>query len=447
MILLYNFLLILTSFLWWPWMILRARKRKEQPNWSERAGDIHFAAAGTNPKRLWIHAVSVGEVMASLPVLAELRKKLPGWEIILSVTTSSGHETAKAKAQGLYDFLIYPPIDLLRFTVRAVVRAKPSALVIMETEIWYSLLWAAKELGAANILANGRISDRSFRRSRGLKFFYRHPLGLFDRLLMQTEQDKERILALGAPSAEVLGNTKYQEAADALSADPAHWRQELGLAETDLVIFVGSTRGEEDETPVLEGLKGRPPGCRIIWAPRHLERAEELAKRIEAHLGKPSFRSKGEKGEITILDTYGELSQAYCVADVVIIGGGFANLGGQNLIQPLAHGKPVIHGPHMQNFRHAAEEAAQAGATLIASSGSELAGHLNRLMADKSLRAKMGSAGAALVRMHLGAAERIAAAIAEEAESAWKQKEEERLRREERRKLREAEANTKKKGN
>lgn len=446
MILLYNFLLILTSFLWWPWMIFRARKRKEQPNWSERAGDIHFAAAGTNPKRIWLHAVSVGEVMASLPVLTELRKRLPGWEIILSVTTSSGHETARTKAAGLYDHLIYPPIDLLRFTVRAVVRAKPSALVIMETEIWYSLLWAAKELGAATILANGRISDRSFRRSKGLSFFYRHPLGLFDRLLMQTEQDKERILALGAPSAEVLGNTKYQEAADALSADPSFWRRELGLLETDFVIFVGSTRGEEDETPVLEGLTGRPPGCKIIWAPRHLERAPDLAKRIEGQLGRPSFRSKGEKGEITILDTYGELSQAYCVADVVVIGGGFANLGGQNLIQPLAHGKPVIHGPHMQNFRHAADEAGQAGATLIASSGEELAGHLDRLISDKDLREKMGSAGASLVRRHLGAAERIATAVAEEAESAWKQKEEERLRREERRKLREAEANTKKKG-
>ncbi len=446
MILLYNFLLILTSFLWWPWMIFRARKRKELPNWSERAGDVRFPGAGTNPKRIWLHAVSVGEVMASLPVLAELRRKLPGWEIILSVTTSSGHETARTKAAGLYDHLIYPPIDLLRFTVRAVVRAKPSALVIMETEIWYSLLWAAKELGAATILANGRISDRSFRRSRGLRFFYRHPLGLFDRLLMQTEQDKERIEALGAPKAEVFGNTKYQEAADALSVDPDHWRRELGIESSDAVIFVGSTRGEEDETPVLEGLKLISERVKVIWAPRHLERAPDLAKRIEQSLGKASFRSKGEKGDITILDTYGELSQAYCVADVVIIGGGFANLGGQNLIQPLAHGKPVIHGPHMQNFRHAAEEAGQAGATLTAASGEELAAHINSLLTDKNLRQKMGEAGAALVRKHLGAAERIASAIAEEAESAWKQKEEERLRREERRKLREAEANTKRKG-
>lgn len=448
MILLYNFFLILTSFLWWPWMILRARKRREQPDWSERAGDIRLPSAGTNPKRIWLHAVSVGEVMASLPVLTELRRRLPGWEIILSVTTSSGHETARTKAAGLYDYLIYPPIDLLRFTVRAVARAKPSALVIMETEIWYSLLWAAKELGAATVLANGRISDRSFRRSKGLKFFYRHPLALFDRLLMQTEQDKERILAMGAPKAEVLGNTKYQEAADALGADPVLWRKELGIEAEDCVIFVGSTRGEEDETPVLDGISQvlSKTRLKIIWAPRHLERAPDLAKRIEIELGKPSFRSKGEKGDITILDTYGELSQAYCVADLVIIGGGFANLGGQNLIQPLAHGKPVIHGPNMQNFRQAAEEAGLAGAALTASSGEELAAHLNSLLTDESLRRKMGEAGAALVRRHLGAAERIAAVIAEEAESAWKQKEEERLRREERRKLREAEAKTKKKG-
>jgi 3-deoxy-D-manno-octulosonic-acid transferase len=441
MILLYNFLLILTSFFWLPRMIFRARRRKEMPDWSQRAGDVRMPAAGTNPKRIWLHAVSVGEVMASLPVLADLKKRLPGWEFVLSVTTSSGHETAKTKAAGLYDHLIYAPIDLLRFTVRAMVRIKPAALVIMETELWYSLLWSAKEMGAAAILANGRISDRSLRRSKPFAFFYREVFGCFARLLMQTEQDKERAVALGAKNVEVFGNTKYQEALDALGADPAHWRKELGITESDFVLFMGSTRGEDDETPVLEGIAKAFPrleGIKVIWAPRHLERTADLAKRIEPIFGSPALRSKGEKGQVILLDTYGELSQAYCIADLVIIGGGFANLGGQNLIQPLAHGKPVLHGPHMQNFRHASEQAKEAGASLMVQGSEELASALKSLKSDPQKRQQMGRAGAAFVKSHAGATERIAAAIAEEAQKVWDERERDRIDKEKRRKLREA---------
>ncbi len=447
MILLYNFLLVVTSFFWLPWMILRTRKRKEQPNWSERAGDYKFTA-GVNPKRIWLHAVSVGEVMASLPILAALREKLPGWEIVLSVTTSSGHETARSKAAGLYDYLVYPPIDLMRFTVRAMTRTKPAALVIMETELWYSLLWSAKEFGATTILANGRISDRSFSRSKHIAFFYKDVLGHFDHILMQTEQDKERILALGAPQAEVYGNTKYQEALDALTASPDYWRKEFGIEPDDFVVFVGSTRGEEDETPVLEGIKMAFPdltGIKIIWAPRHLERAGDLAKRISSTLGPASMRSKGEKGQITILDTYGELSQAYCVADVVIVGGGFANMGGQNLIQPLAHGKPVIHGIHMQNFRQAAQQAKDAGASLTVTTSADLADNLKKLKSDEALRVKMGQAGAEMVKSHSGAAERIADRIASAAQDAWEKKETIKLEREARRKVKEVERKAKEK--
>ncbi len=447
MILLYNFLLVITAFFWLPWMILRTRKRKEQPNWSERAGDYRFSA-GANPKRIWLHAVSVGEVMASLPILTALRQKLPGWEIVLSVTTSSGHETARNKAAGLYDYLVYPPIDLMRFTVRAMTRTKPAALVIMETELWYSLLWSAKEFGAATILANGRISDKSFSRSKMIAFFYKDVLSHFDHILMQTEQDKQRILALGAPNAEVFGNTKYQEAMDALSASPEHWRKELGVEADDFVVFVGSTRGEEDETPVLDGIKIAFPdlkGVKVIWAPRHLERAGDLAKRISSTLGPVSMRSKGEKGQITVLDTYGELSQAYCAADIVIVGGGFANMGGQNLIQPLAHGKPVIHGIHMQNFRQAAQQAKEAGASITVTTAADLAENLKKLKSDKPLREKMGQAGAAMVKSHSGAAERIADRIASAAQDAWEKKESAKLERDARRKVREEQRKAKEK--
>ena len=152
----------------------------------------------------------------------------------------------------------------------------------------------------------------------------------------------------------------------------------------------------------------------VVHAPRHLERVEGLAAQVSQKLGlAPARRSKGESDRYLLLDTYGELANVYAAADVVVIGGGFENLGGQNLIQPLALGRPVVHGPHMQNFRSSAAAAGGAGATFVAASAAELASALDRLFSDPDLRKKMGTAAAELVRQNLGASQRYAKAIAE----------------------------------
>lgn len=410
----YNILLTILAPIWAPWMWLRTRKRGEQPNWKERAGDYSLEPR-KDRKRIWVHAVSVGEVVASTPILKELRALLPDHEIVLSVTTSSGHRTAREHAVDLYDHLVYFPIDIVRFQLAAMQHVQPAAVAIMETELWMNFLWAAKVFDARTLLVNGRISDRSYRRSQSLKAYYRALLKDMDRCLMQTEEDAQRIKALGAPSADVLGNAKMDQAVAGLQAEGDQWRAELGLPSGKPVIVVGSTRGEEEEAFVVHALEIVGfENAAIVHAPRHLERVPALLDRLKAYGVAPTLRSRGEGGNYVVLDTYGELDQVYSLADVVIVGGGFADLGGQNILQPLAHGKPVLHGPHMQNFREAAEAADREGAARSCSTPEELAEEVKGLLADAGRRAQMGQAAKAIVQRSTGASRRYAEAIAEE---------------------------------
>lgn len=422
MFLLYNLVLTVLAPFWAPWMLWRASKRRESPNWKERQGDFPIEP-DPSKRRIWIHAVSVGEVVASLPILKLVRAKLPRHEIVLSVTTSSGHQTARERAEGLFDHLVYFPIDVVRFQVAAMSRVRPEVVAVMETELWFNFLWAAKSFRASTLLINGRISDRSFPRARLFRFLFKAMLRKMDRCLMQSERDATRILALGAKSAEVMGNCKFDQAIDGLDADPGQWRMELGLEPELPVVVVGSTRSDAEEELVLEAIaKVGLDKIQVVHAPRHLERAEPLAASARARFGHAARRSRGERGQYLILDTFGELGNVYSLADVVVIGGGFDNLGGQNLIQPLAHGKPVLHGPHMQNFRDSAEAAVAAGASRTCRDAGELAQALVELLADVSKRESMGQAARELVKRNVGASERYAQAIAEAAKPIRKER-------------------------
>jgi 3-deoxy-D-manno-octulosonic-acid transferase len=283
----------------------------------------------------------------------------------------------------------------------------------METELWFNFLWAAQTVGARTMLVNGRLSDRSFPRARRLRFFYGPLLAMVDECLAQSPRDAERLRALGAKAVTVIGNSKYDEAAQGTGADPGHWRRELGIREGAPVVVVGSTRSEAEETLVAQAIAGL--GAQVVWAPRHIERAEAVCKAVGA-VGLRSARRSQEgslaEADVLVLDTFGELAQVYSVADVAVVGGGFDRLGGQNVLQPLAHGKPVVHGPHMQNFRDVAESAAAVGATVVAGTADELAQALKALLADSARRAEMGDAARRLVAESTGASQRYADAIA-----------------------------------
>jgi 3-deoxy-D-manno-octulosonic-acid transferase len=334
----------------------------------------------------------------------------------LSVTTSSGHQTAREAEPGLFDHLVYFPIDVARFQLSAMQKVRPDVVAVMETELWMNCLWAAKVMGARTVLVNGRISDKNFRISRHLRFYYKALLKDMDKCLMQSQFDLERIQFLGAKDATVLGNIKFDQAVQGLDADPAEWKQKLVLDVSKPTLIFGSTRGVEEERLVIQAVKlVGADRVNVIHAPRHLERVDALAAMVREEMGSVALRSKGESGPYMILDTYGELSSIYCVADVVVIGGGFENLGGQNLIQPLAHGKPVLHGPHMQNFRDSSAMADACGAAQICSTADELAAAIRALLDDPVKRQAMGNAAKQLVQENLGATRRYAEAIAMEA--------------------------------
>ena len=411
MIWLYNLLLTFLSPLWVPWMLWRASRRKEPVDWKQRTGEYKLELR-QGSKRVWFHAVSVGEVVASKPILTELRRLSPDVEIILSVTTSSGHTTAEDQLKALVDHIVYFPIDVPRFTIGAVHRVKPNVVAIMETELWLNFLWSARNFGAATMVLNGRKSDKAYRLDRLVKPYFRTLFREVDRVYAQSETDAERFRDLGAQDVVVGGNCKFDEALAGLDADPVAWRSALGIPDGAPVVVVGSTRGADEEQLVVEALSDpRLASAWVVHAPRHLERVPDLASLAASKFGSVALRSKGETGRYLVLDTYGELASIYAVADVVVVGGGFGDYGGQNIIQPLAHGKPVLHGPHMQNFRDVARLSVEAGASLVCADSSALADRLAQLLADPGERKSMGSKASALVRANRGASTRYAEAI------------------------------------
>jgi 3-deoxy-D-manno-octulosonic-acid transferase len=320
---------------------------------------------------------------------------------------------AKDGPKELLDYVIYAPIDVPRFVLNAMAQVRPQVLAIMETELWMNWLWVARQWRVPTLLLNGRISDRSFPRSMRIRPFYAALLKYLDQPLMQTATDAERITRMGAKDAQVFGNCKFDEAA-AGESNPEKWREELRLNPERPVVVIGSTRGEEEEAFVAEALADpRLADVQVVWAPRHLERADAIAERLQGQGVAVGRRSQGTYERITLLDTYGELGDVYAVADVAVIGGGFANLGGQNLIQALAKGAPVLHGPHMQNFRDVAEMAKREEASVVAVTPAELAQTLADLLADPARRQTMSTQARALVQQNLGASARYAEAIAE----------------------------------
>jgi 3-deoxy-D-manno-octulosonic-acid transferase len=412
---LYNLLLILLAPVWIPWMFLRARRRQEPVDWSQRTGRPAIPPR-EGKQRIWIHAVSVGEVVAALPILRELKMQGPEYEIVLSVTTSSGWRTAheKAREAGLVDHLIYFPIDVLRFCMASLTQVRPSAVAIMETELWMNFLRCCALLRLPTLVVNGRVSPRSFARSQSIRWFYKALLKDVGQALMQTQADADRLRALGHPSPEVLGSSKFDEAASAAASDRALLRSSIGASEGDVVLVIGSTRSELEEELTADALRRllpERPNLRVVWAPRHLERADAVEQAL-SELGPVVRRSQGHAGRLMVLDTYGELSGIYAAGDVAVIGGGFDKLGGQNLIQPLAAGLPVVCGPHMENFQGPTQAGLEAGAVVQSSpDAGALADALAGLIDDASRRAEMGSSARALVKAQLGASAAYAARI------------------------------------
>jgi 3-deoxy-D-manno-octulosonic-acid transferase len=414
---LYNLALLLLAPLWVPYVLWRIAAGSWRDRWAERLGFVPVPPPSGKP-RVWIHCVSVGETLAAQPVVRCLRQLLPDHELVFSTTTPTGQQTAIGALRDAVDYFVYCPLDL-PFAVRcALGRIQPRALVLFETELWLNLLTEQRRRGGRVLILNGRISDRTAKRAPRVRPIYAAMLRCVDFICAQSPTDAARFIALGAsPSRiEVCGNTKFDQALGALDRTADEWRQTLSLPEGAPVLVVGSTRTPDEEQLVVDAylrVRATLPDTCLVLAPRHLERVGEVERLLQARGLNPHRRSQlplpgDARAQVVIVDTFGELASLYSVADVVVVGGAFAPLGGQNLFQPLAHGKPVFFGPHTHNFRDIAHLAKAAGVGFEVQTAEQLADGILRLLHDPKLREQIAQQASELIQKHQGAAQRCA---------------------------------------
>jgi 3-deoxy-D-manno-octulosonic-acid transferase len=314
--------------------------------------------AGAGSPRIWLHGASAGDLLSLQPMMRELKRRLPGCCIVVSTMTNSGLEIARKKLSEA-DVVVYAPYDLPGATRRAMAALRPDLLVLEYTEIWPNLIRSARKAGARIALTNGRFNPLKMARYRALFGAIGNPLRRIDCFLMRSDEEAERVLSLGAAPDRVwvTGNTKF----DALVLDPGDGKElalgrEMGLEPGAPLLMAGSTHEGEEEIlfSVYARLLARHPALQLVVAPRYVERAGRVVA-LAAAEGLPiRLRSGGAAAghaRVTVLDTIGELSLAYRLATLVFVGGSFVRRGGQNVLEPAAQGKPVLFGPHMENFK------------------------------------------------------------------------------------------------
>jgi tetraacyldisaccharide 4'-kinase len=399
----------------------RARAdRNYRGRFRERLGflprSFHRTAAGA----VWLHAVSVGEVISSLELVRRLRAACPWAPVYVSCATVAGRRLAEEKLAGLAAGVFYAPLDY-RFPVRRVLgRLRPAAVVVMETEIWPNLYREARRAGAALVVINGRISDRTIARYRRLRWFFGPVLGQADAILAQSEDDYERYLALGAPPLGLAcgGNLKFDFQPPS-EEPPAEIAAFLERAAGGRVWIAASTmppawEGDVDEDDAViaayAALAPRHPDLLLILVPRRPERfpaaAEKLARAGLPFVRRSALGGGGAGARVLLLDSIGELSRLFGRADVVFMGGSLASRGGHNILEPAYFGCPIVVGPHMENFRAIARAFLAAGAMVEIRSAAELAPAVERLLGDDALRAELGARARAAAGHERGATDR-----------------------------------------
>lgn len=414
--LLYNLLLWLFSPLIYVLLLHRLAKGKEdRDHWGQRWGQLpDEVTSDVRRPRFWVHAVSVGEVMAAVPVLRELRQRFPDAFILLSTTTPGGREVALKQVPPA-DVVVYYPLDFGFAIKRALRAARPDAVLLMEWEIWPNFLTQARRMGAVVAVLNGRISDKGLRRGRKSGGLLRPGLNAVNRFAMQSEEDSRRAALVGADPARVvtLGNTKFDESSTPLTPEErTALRAELGIPEGAPVWVCGSTRpGEEeiiaDAVAILEQAPNLQHPWYLIVAPRHLDRVDEVEAALRAGGLTPVRRSRGETGSVLILDTFGELARLYAIADVAFVGGSLLPFGGQSVFQPLAQGVPAVFGPYMNNQRDIAALSIAGGLGQEVDGQESLAHAIyNRITASPEEKRETAQRARALIERNQGVARR-----------------------------------------
>jgi 3-deoxy-D-manno-octulosonic-acid transferase len=400
------------------WLYQMVRHGKYRRGFRERFGKVpaRVRQPDTRPA-LWIHAVSVGEVLAISGLVSELRRRLPGWRIVVSTTTDTGQDLARSRFGE--ENVFYFPVDL-GFAIRPYFQAlKPKLIVIAETEFWPNFLRLAHDSGARIAVVNARISDRSLPGYERFRRWLPHILENVDLFLAQTLEDRQRLITIGAEAArvEVTGNLKFDITPPPPPQVVESLRENFSQVGAGPVLVCGSTVDEEEERMLLQAFQNllpTHPRAVMILAPRHPERFPVVARLLES-LGVRYWKRSLWSGEplvggVLLLDSIGELAALYALADVAFVGGSLVPKGGHNIIEPARHGVAIVVGSFTENFRdviclfqqhQAVRQVGPAELPLV----------FMELIADESARKKLGANALETLQSQTGATGKTLAAL------------------------------------
>ena len=371
---------------------------------------------------IWVHAASVGEIVATSPLIKEFHKEFPQTPILVSVVTTSGYEMANRIIKDA-DAIIYFPLDLPFLAGRVLRRIHPRVFLPVETELWPNFLKTARQMHIPVMMVNGRISDRSVKQYKYLNSLLTDMIGTVTKFAMQSDIDADYIMRLGAPPelVTVTGNTKFDQTyTDVSPEEKAAIIHEMGLEKAEGILLAGSThRGEEDFVlKAFKALREKHDKAKLVIAPRELLRTQEVIHLCKRAGFTVTTRTKQqEKGpqdaDIVILDTIGELGKVYSVGDVVYVGGSLITHGGHNILEPAAHGKAIIVGHYMFNFKDTHALFKKREACITVNNAQELANEVVNLFDDETYRQRLEKETLAIVGENKGASRKSAIILRE----------------------------------
>ncbi|MEM1157990.1 MAG: glycosyltransferase N-terminal domain-containing protein [Verrucomicrobiota bacterium] len=429
----YNLLLPLALLLAAPSYVIRMRKRGQAAyRWKERFGIFDAVVQKQleqTKEAVWIHAVSVGEVKMAEVMIRELRRMRPEQDVVLSTTTITGRRLAESIGDDRLT-VIFHTLDLWWCVKRGFDRINPALVVLVEQELWPNQLWLSQQRGIPVWLVNARLSDRSRRRFSKFQSVLRPLLGMLNFVGVQSQQEIERLGACGFPPHKLfnVGSMKFDVVPESDESRQAELRQllaQLGWGAEDLVILCGSTHAPEEEMLLKQCRQLDTAGqtVRVILVPRHAERVHEIKKVCEdAHLACVLRSEIADHGgsfvpEVLLVDTTGELSSLYGVADINIIGKSFYGVGGQNFLEAARFPHPIVVGPEMSNFKDTVTLFKNQGALIQVEDEHELLRVLLGLVTDAALRIETGQKACRVMVANRGAAKRQAEMLVQYLES------------------------------
>lgn len=424
MLIFYNILLMLAAALAVPYygakILLTGKYRRSiGPKLGFNRPELYEGLRGT--PRIWMHAVSVGEVTAAAPIMAALRANFPAACLVLSTGTETGQEMAQRLVPEA-TAVIYYPLDI-PYVVRKLIRMiRPDIFVLTETELWPNFLHACRVQGIKIVMVNGRLSGRSFQNYYRTRFFWRHILKEIKQMGVISDNDAERARAIGmAPEKiHILGNAKYDGLASKVSSElQQETARRLDMADGGRVLVAGSTH-EGEETVILEvfrKVQAAYSDFKLILVPRHIERAGEVMNLVRQSGFDSLTLTQIDQGhtmrdaKVLVLDRIGELFKVYSLATLVYCGGSMVPKGGQNILEPAAWGKVVFYGPSMEDFHDEKIMLESVGAGIPVNNGQELEEKILALLQAPEVLTRKGEAAGRIIAANRGAAHKYAALI------------------------------------